>query len=171
MTTLNPPRKIRDRRLIGTVEWVEVPKWGLAVRARTDTGALTSALHVENLEWVSRKHLRFDVAQDPRDGGERTTVTAMLVREGRVRSSNGISEIRPFINLSVRLGEFERDIEVGLLDRGRMRHRMLLGRKALHGLLVDPDHRYLLSERPAGKRRKKKVKKKKAKKKVSRKDS
>jgi hypothetical protein len=52
----------------------------------------------------------------------------------------------------MRIGPVEREIELNLVDRGAMIHRMLLGRSGLVGMVVEVDHRYLLGK---GVRRKK----------------
>jgi hypothetical protein len=62
---------------------------------------------------------------------------------------------RLFVETTLRLASVEKTIEVGLVDRTQMIHRMLLGREALSGpFLIDVDHRMLHSKR---KRRAKQV--------------
>ena len=47
---------------IGWNEFVDIPEWGIkGLRAKVDTGARSSALHVENIERLSRDRVRFDV--------------------------------------------------------------------------------------------------------------
>ena len=59
-----------------------------------------------------------------------------------MRSSNGSTETRYFVRTLLRLGPVEKMIEVSLVDRGAMIHRMLLGRTALSGpFLIDVDKR------------------------------
>jgi hypothetical protein len=58
----------------------------------------------------------------------------------------------------VRIGAVEREIELSLVDRGRMIFRLLIGRRALaNHFLVDPARRFLLGRsasvaKPAAKR-------------------
>ena len=48
--------------LIGWTEYVDLPEWGITrVRAKVDTGARSSALHVENIKELPRGRIRFDV--------------------------------------------------------------------------------------------------------------
>jgi hypothetical protein len=54
----------------------------------------------------------------------------------------------------MRLGEIEREIEISLVDRGAMIHRMLLGRGALTGLVVAADRRYVVTQPRARRKRK-----------------
>jgi hypothetical protein len=135
----------RTPRRIGWTEYVELPDWGVRrLRAKMDTGARSSAVHVEGLQELSRGRVRFALVLDRRKPERRVTVTARVVRRGRVRSSNGLFEHRIFVRTTVRIGDFEREVELSLVDRQRMLFRMLLGRTALHGLLVDVTHSNLL---------------------------
>ncbi|MEO0558755.1 MAG: RimK/LysX family protein, partial [Bacteroidota bacterium] len=132
---------------VGWREWVALPELGLlAVRAKVDTGAATSALHA------------FDVHTE-RDGGAlvarfrakpiRTPATlvvdcvAPVVDQREVTSSSGHSELRVVIGTQLRLGT-KADaptwgIEVTLTDRSLLRFPMLLGREAMEGaVLVNP---------------------------------
>ena len=70
-------------------------------------------------------------------------VTAELVRLTRVRSSSGQVQERYVVATVVRIGSTRRRIELSLVRRDKMLCRMLLGRKALRGLVVDPHRKYL----------------------------
>jgi len=145
--------------LIGWTEFVDLPGWNVSrLRAKIDTGARSSALHVEDIEELARDRVRFTVILHREKRDRRVRVTARIRRRSRVRSSNGIVETRYFVRTLLRLGPVEREIELSLVNRGKMNHRMLLGRTALSGpFLIDVDHRMLLTRK---KRRKKKKKKK-----------
>lgn len=144
--------------IVGWNEYVALPDWGIAaVRAKMDTGAKSSALHVENVEEVDARHVRFDVVLDRKRSHRRVHVRTPIVRRGRVRSSNGEWSTRIFVRTALRLGPLEREVEFSLVDRARMIHRVLLGRTALEHVFVDVSHRCLLG-RPG--RRKKKAKRK-----------
>ncbi len=143
-----------DRVLIGWNEYVDVPEWGIRrLRAKVDTGARSSALHVENIEELPRGRVRFDVVLHRLKRDRRVHVTTRIVRRGRVRSSTGRYELRIFVRARLQIGPIERDVEVSLVDRERMIFRMLLGRTALAGrFLIDPSHRHLLHSRRRAKR-------------------
>lgn len=137
--------------VIGFVEYVDIPEWRITrMRAKVDTGARTSALHVENVREVGDGRVRFEVRLHRRKLDRRVTVEAPISRRGRVRSSSGISEWRIFVSAIVRIGRLEQRIELSLVDRDKMIFRMLLGRSALsHQCLVDVGKRYLLSRSPS----------------------
>jgi hypothetical protein len=140
--------------LIGWTEYVDLPEWNVRkLRAKVDTGARSSALHVENIVKLPRGRVGFEVVLHRRKRDRRIRVTERIQRRARVRSSNGRSETRYFVRTMLRLGPSEREVELSLVDRGEMIHRMLLGRTALSGpFLIDVDRRMLLSRKERKKR-------------------
>lgn len=143
------PSESSDHRplLAGWREIVALPDWGIRrIRAKLDTGARTSVIHVADLEVVAGDLLRFDIVLARNEPLRRIRVEAPLTRIARVRSSTGHEQVRYFVQTRMRLGPVDRLIEISLVCRARMRHRMLLGRSALAGdFIVDPARRYLVS--------------------------
>ena len=144
---------MRARRplVIGAAEFVDIPAWGVrGLPAKVDTGARTSALHVENVRELPRGRVRFDVRLHRRLPERRVTVEAAIQRRGRVRSTSGKSEPRLFVTVGIHVGTVRRRVELGLVDRKNMIYRMLLGRSALAGVfLVDAARRFLLTRERA----------------------
>ena len=142
------------RTIIGWSEPVDFVDWGIRrLTAKVDTGARTSALHVENVEYLSESQVRFDVVLSRRNLARRKTVTARVSRWGRVRNSGGHYTERCFVKTSVRIGPVEKKIEISLISRETMIYRMLIGREALErDFLVDVSHRSVHA--PAKKRKK-----------------
>lgn len=140
--------------MIGLAEYVDLPDWGvLRLRAKVDTGARSSALHVDDLRELPRGRVRFDVRLHRDRPERRTTIEAPVTRVCRVRSTSGVSELRVFVTTTLRVGPCAIRAELGLVDRAQMIYRMLLGRSALGArFLVDPSQRYLLSGAPASPR-------------------
>lgn len=158
------PDPLRGRTLIGIAERIDLPDWGVRrLRVKIDTGARTSALHVDEIEELPDGRVRFTVVLD-RKRGRRQQVEAEVARTARVRSSTGRAEKRFFVRTRMCLGGVEKEIEISLASREPMIFRMLLGRTALaHDFLVDPTHRYLTSPtEPAKKDGVRHAKKKKA---------
>lgn len=150
-------RPVHPKTVIGWSEYLDFPEWGIrGLKAKVDTGARTSALHVEDLEVIGHDRVRFDVIISSRKPFRYRTVECRIVKWGRVRSSTGEYSERCFVSTLVRIGPVEKEIEVSLVSREKMLFRMLLGRKALeHDFLVDVGRRSLLTQRPP--RRKKKI--------------
>lgn len=140
--------------IIGWTEYIDLPDWGVTdLRAKVDTGARTSALHVENVEELPRDQVRFDVVLHREKRDRRIHVRTRISRRGAVRSSTGHRTHRLFVETTLRLGTVEKRVEISLVDREKMIHRMLLGRGALSGpFLIDVDRRAVL--RSKRKRRK-----------------
>ncbi len=149
----------KEPKIIGWAEYIDFPQWGVfGVKTKVDTGARSSALHVEDLEHLPHGRVRFDVIYSRMAPYRRKTVEARALKWSRVRSSTGEYTERCFVRTTIRIGEVERVIELSLVSRENMLFRMLLGRKALEKqFLVDVNHRNLLSSRPRKKSATKKV--------------
>lgn len=126
----------------GWVERVDLPDLGLtALSAKLDTGARTSALHVEAAELAPRETDLLDVVLSP----GAPPLRVRRIGWADVVTSSGHRERRPVIETRLRLGPFDRVIRLTLADRRGLSLPMLLGRSALLGLLIDPTRRHLLA--------------------------
>lgn len=150
-------RATQEPVLIGWTEFIDLPDWGVRnLRAKVDTGARTSALHVENIEELPRNFVRFDVVLHRQKRDRRIHVKAKVTRRGRVRSSTGHQTERLFVETTLTIGPITKRIEVSLVDREKMIHRMLLGREALKGaIVIDVDRRMVLKKNKTKKSAKK----------------
>lgn len=134
-------------RLVGWREWLALPDLGVvAIKAKMDSGARSSALHVvrqERFHNAGTPWVHFTVESDG-IGSPSVEAEAEIVDERNVTDSGGHTTKRPFIRTRVRLGDQIWPIEVNLADRRHMLFPMLFGRTAMLGrLLVDPAHSYL----------------------------
>lgn len=141
--------RVREKAIIGWSEYIDFPDWGIdRLKAKIDTGARSSALHVDDLQKLPDGNVRFDVIHGTRQKPQRTTVTAKALKWAQVRSSNGHFQMRCFVKTRMKVGAISKEIEVSLVCRDTMLFRMLLGRTALeHHFLVDVNKRSVLSER------------------------
>jgi hypothetical protein len=139
-----PRKQVDGKVLVGASEYVRLPAWRIGrVRAKVDTGARTSALHVDNIVELPGDRVRFEVVLHRSGADRRVRVEAPITRRSAVKSSSGQAEHRIFVRTRMVLGAVEREIEISLTSRGTMRYRMLLGRSALKGsFVVDPSRRY-----------------------------
>jgi hypothetical protein len=133
--------------VLGWREWAVLPDLGLPrMRAKIDTGARTSALHVD-------AHWRFAEGGAPWIGfrvrcGPRRSRTveasAPLLAERDVVDSGGHRATRPFLRTRLVLAGQSREVEINLTDRGGMLFPLLVGRSALDGaFMVDPARSFL----------------------------
>jgi hypothetical protein len=144
---------MHDKTVVGWVEYVDFPDWGITgLKAKVDTGARTSAVHVENLEAIDHNHVAFDIVIGQRQRRHHH-MKAKVLKWARVRSSNGHYTERCFVKTLIRLGAVEKEIELSLVSREEMQFRMLIGRKALErDFLVDVSKRAAASRRAKAKR-------------------
>ena len=142
-----------DRLTVGWREWVGLPDLGVAsIKAKIDTGARTSALHVTNLirfERDGRSWVRFTVHPVQRADRPAVTAEAALLERRPVRSSSGHTEDRLVITTGLRVGSETWPIELTLARRDEMGFRMLIGRTALRRrAVIDPGRSYLTKPTP-----------------------
>ena len=149
--------------ILGWKEQVALPQLGIArLRAKLDTGARSSALHVENLEEIGHHVVdgdrlpvvRFEVLVGSRSAPRRQSVEAPVAAFRVVRDTGAKAERRPVVRTHVVCGPVDIEAEVTLTSRQGMNFRMLLGRLTLEGqCLVDPGHGYLHTPRPPRRKR------------------
>lgn len=139
-------------RVIGWREWLALPEFGVrAIKAKIDTGARSSALHVvwhERFRRAGGDWVRFAV-ESAGPGSFAVRCEAIVVDERDVTDSGGHTTRRPFVRTTLELGDDAWPVEINLADRKRMLFPMLLGRTAMAGrLLVDPAQSHVLGPCP-----------------------
>ncbi len=140
----------RELPAIGWREWLSLPELGIvAVKAKIDTGARSSAIHAFDLQTFSAEGklmVRFKVHPYQRDSHTTVISEAEILEEREVRNSGGHTEVRLTIVTLLMIGGSQWPIELTLTNRDVMGFRMLLGRQAVRDrFLVDPGKSYLLS--------------------------
>jgi len=133
--------------VLGWRECLALPELGIAeIRAKVDTGARSSALHVEALETGfrdGREWVRFALGDDCI--ALRRWVEAPVLDRRQVTDSGGHRSERIFVRTLLRLDGSDWPIDMNLTRRTRMLFPMLLGRTAIAGrFLVDPSRSYTL---------------------------
>lgn len=130
------PHSAESAGTLGWREWASLPGLGIdALKAKLDTGARTSSLHVESVRTYyegGAQQVAFVVR--PRRRGIRVVAcTAPVLDRRPVTDSGGHRSERWFIAVEVALAERRFVTEINLTDRGAMLFPLLLGRSALHG--------------------------------------
>ncbi|MEM8738943.1 MAG: RimK/LysX family protein [Planctomycetota bacterium] len=150
MPLTDPPTATPDspHRSLVTVGWKErvgLPGWGVrGLKAKIDTGARTSSIHVAELELRGDDTVRFEVVVREKPVRKTVWVEAPLVRHTVVKPSSGQRQERPVVATTLSLGGRRFPIEATLVCRKGMLCRMLVGRTALAGrFAVDPSATYL----------------------------
>ncbi len=138
--------------VLGWREWLALPTLGVPrVRAKVDSGARTSALHVDE-QW------RFHEAGAPwvgfrftpgKPGTQVIEARAPILDERDVADSGGHRGRRVFLQTRLGVAGQEREVEINLSDRRGMLFPMLLGRTAMEGVfIVDPARSFLHGRPP-----------------------
>lgn len=140
----------RKVRTVGWKEFLDLPELGIfRLKAKMDTGARTSTLHVGAIEVLEvlpdgTELVELTIGPDRRQPGLEIRTRARVLRRTRVVDSGGHPEVRPVIETEIVLGPVRKRILVTLTDRSAMLFRMILGRKALEGdFHVDVSGKYL----------------------------
>lgn len=131
--------------ILGYLEKVTFPEWGIkSVVAKVDTGALTSAIHVENIVPLDHDRIRFDVILKLSKPHKSVTVECDVLQQRMIRSSMGKAQNRYVVETICEIAGMQKKIQLSLVSRKKMSRRMLLGRRALaRDFLVDASKRFL----------------------------
>lgn len=135
------------KAVLGRNEWAWLELLQRNLKARIDTGALSSSLSAIELQPFERdgqRWIRFRVPDEEHpDGGE--VYETPLLRHVRIRqASAGELERRPVVQLKVRVGELADETEFTLTNRENMLYPVLLGRNFLRDVaLVDVARKFV----------------------------
>lgn len=130
-----------------------MPSFGIPVlKAKLDTGARSSALHVEDLnvqELGQETWLTFLVRTGRRAHAPLVACRALATGRRPVSDSGGHATLRWFIRTDIDLGGQRFEIDLNLTDRRHMLFPLLLGRTSLQGRVqVDSALSYTTGLRP-----------------------
>ena len=118
-----------------------------SIKAKVDTGARSSSLHVRDLKIEEREDATwasFDVYPAQRGPEGIVRAEAQILEFRSVRSSSGKASKRPVIVTSISLMGVVWLVDLTLANRDEMGFRMLLGREAFRRrFLVDAGRSYL----------------------------
>lgn len=125
--------------VFGWVEHARLVAMDVAMKAKLDSGALTSSLHATEIERFKRdgkNWVRFKVDLDQNGDGEideRETFERPLFRNVRIRGAGGTVR-RPVVLMRICLGNVIHEEQFSLEDRSRMLYPALLGRRTIQHL-------------------------------------
>ncbi|WP_111413322.1 ATP-dependent zinc protease [Halomonas lactosivorans] len=138
--------------VFGWVEKSTLEPWGVEVKAKLDSGALTSSLDARDIERFDKegeKWVRFRLKLEDEADGETFTewLELPLYRSLRLRGAGGVDR-RPVVLMKICMGDTVFEEQFSLRDRGDMNYPLLLGRRTIGHLglldvretfLTDPD--------------------------------
>lgn len=138
---------LKEKVLIGRVEWADLPELKLKHKARIDTGAKTTSLHATNIEEVEQRGELFVKFQTVDSEGKKLELLRKVDTTQRVSNTSGSVTKRYVIKEKVKMGSIEREILINLNDRSGMEYKFLVGRNLLLGrFIVDVARSHVLGD-------------------------
>lgn len=138
---------LKEKVLIGRVEWVALPELKIKHKARIDTGAKTTSLHAVNIEEVEQRGELFVKFQTVDAEGKVVEVVRKVDTTQRVANTSGAVTKRYVIKEKIKMGNIEREVLINLNDRSSMEYKFLVGRNLLLGrFIVDVARSHVLGD-------------------------
>jgi len=134
-----------EKIIVGRKELISIIDLELfGLDAKIDTGADSNALHCDDIEIDDNNMVHFTLLDKVHDSYHGKKITMPLYKVKKVKSSNGVLQHRPSIEVNVEFFGKKYKTIVSLTNRSDMKFPMLIGRKFLSGkFLVDVSKEYL----------------------------
>ncbi len=131
---------------VGHIEVVEVN--GMKFPAKLDTGADVSSMNAVNIKRFKKDGQNMVSFTYQNNQGDKQDFTKPVIDVMRIKAKKGEKvNIRPVVEMKVKLGDLEKEVRVNLQDRSRFEYSMILGKNFLkHGAVVSSNEDYLLGE-------------------------
>lgn len=132
-----------EPEILGWLEGAYLQPWGVRVRAKLDSGALTGSIHGEQIEVFEKaggEWIRFHFPYGKREGYEHGfQVERPLIRQSRVKDHDSPSSTRYVIELDVCVSGKTNTMQFSVTDRSNFNYPIIIGRKDLAGrYIIDP---------------------------------
>ena len=138
---------LKEKVLIGRIEWVSMPELKIKHRARIDTGAKTTSMHAVNIEEVEQRGELFVKFQTIDSEGKTVEVVRKVDTTQKVSNTAGLVSKRYVIKEKIKIGAIEREVNINLNDRTKMDYKFLVGRNLLLGrFIVDVARSHVLGD-------------------------
>lgn len=138
---------LKEKVLIGRVEWISIPEIKIKLKARIDTGAKTTSMHAINIEEVEQRGELFVKFQTLDSEGKVVELVRKVGTTQRVSNTAGFVSRRYVIKEKIKMGNIEREVLVNLNDRSKMEYKFLIGRNVLLGrFIVDVARSHVLGD-------------------------
>lgn len=125
-----------EPRVIGWLEKVSIENTRLSIIAKVDTGADYSSLDARRIRSFQRDGEPWVAFTVVDDRGENVDLERQVFRYTTVRRAGTDEQRRPTVLLGLCVGAVYREVQVNLVDRSVLEHRMLIGRDFLQGRYV-----------------------------------
>jgi len=124
------------QNILGQTDRLDLPEFSIFnVKAKIDTGARTSSIQCYEIVPLENNRVKFTLINSKLN---KKYFIKPVARIAKVKSSNGESEKRYFINTTIVIYNKAYNIEVSLSFRENMKYSLLVGRELLEqGFIVD----------------------------------
>lgn len=138
---------LKEKVLIGRIEWVTMPELKIKHKARIDSGAKTTSMHAVNIEEVEQRGELFVKFQTIDSEGKTVEVVRKVDTTQKVSNTAGLVSKRYVIKEKIKMGSIEREVNINLNDRTKMDYKFLVGRNLLLGrFIVDVARSHVLGD-------------------------
>ena len=138
---------LKEKVLIGRIEWVSLPELKIRHKARIDSGAKTTSMHAMNIEEVEQRGELFVKFQTLDSEGRTVEVVRKVDTTQKVSNTSGLVTKRYVIKEKIKIGNIEREVNINLNDRSKMDYKFLIGRNLLLGrFIVDVARSHVLGD-------------------------
>lgn len=138
---------LKEKVLIGRIEWVSLPELKIKHKARIDSGAKTTSMHAVNIEEVEQRGELFVKFQTIDSEGKTVEVVRKVDTTQKVSNTAGLVSKRYVIKEKIKIGSIEREVNINLNDRTKMDYKFLVGRNLLLGrFIVDVARSHVLGD-------------------------
>ncbi|MBA2403162.1 MAG: ATP-dependent zinc protease [Bdellovibrionales bacterium] len=138
---------LKEKVLIGRVEWISLSDIKIKHKARIDTGAKTTSMHAINIEEVEQRGELFVKFQTLDSEGKVVELVRKIGTTQRVSNTSGFVTRRYVIKEKIKMGNIEREVLINLNDRTKMEYKFLIGRNVLLGrFIVDVARSHVLGD-------------------------
>lgn len=132
---------------LGSVEYITLAETGVALKARIDTGALTSSLDARELRVFKKQAKEWVHFKLPDSTGQMVTIEQPVTRFVRIKRHGAESERRPVITMNARIGNISQPTQFSLRDRDNYEYPVLVGARFLENTaVVDVSREYTSAE-------------------------
>lgn len=138
---------LKEKVLIGRIEWVSLPDIKIKHKARIDTGAKTTSMHAVNIEEVEQRGELFVKFQTVDSENKVVELVRKVGTTQKVSNTSGFVSRRYVIKEKIKMGNIEREVLINLNDRTQMEYKFLIGRNVLLGrFIVDVARSHVLGD-------------------------
>lgn len=133
---------------IGWREWICLSEFNdFHLKAKIDTGATISAIHATHIEEFfhkGSKYVKFRIYQSK----NYKMIEKPVIGYKTIKSSFGSVQMRPLVNIIIKMGNSVIHTDITLAKRSRMTYPVLIGRSSLDkNYRINPKRSYLTGKK------------------------